>query len=111
MITIGSHISTGPRDFSIEDSKEILAVWQRLTKKASEKSLEVASRYGKLDREDPEWEFLAREVNQIIQDWASKIRRLGGEPRELWTIAWNENGIERIWQLEPDRYVSLDQFT
>ena len=111
MIRIGSHCSTTPREFTAAESREIIPIWQKLTQNYSEKSLAAASRYGKLDREDPEWEFLAREVNQIIQDWASKIRRLGGEPRELWTIAWNENGIERIWQLEPDRYVSLDQLT
>lgn len=92
------------RDFTAEESQEMIPLWQKLTKKASDRSLEAASYYGKVDRQDPEWNFLADEVNNIIQDWAAKIRRLGAEPRELWTIPWNEDGQERVWQFKPESY-------
>ena len=105
MIRIGSNDSETPREFSAEESEEILPIWYKLTKKASDRSMKVVAYYGKIEESDPEWNFLTNEINENLQDWADKIRRLGGTPRELWTITWNEEGKKRVWKLEPDHYV------
>ena len=105
MIRIGSERTTIRRNFTDAESLQVLLVWKKLTKKFSDLSVQIASKYGKLSKEDPERDVLEKAVEEIIQAWASKIRRLGGEPRQLWTIAWLQEGQERSWQLEPDNYV------
>ncbi|MCJ8276698.1 MAG: hypothetical protein HRT44_05610 [Bdellovibrionales bacterium] len=108
MIRIGLINSDDKRDFSAVEAEEMIVLWRRLTKKASDQSLMAVSRYGHMEQSDPERNFLKDEVNDILQNWAAKIRRLGGEPRELWTIAWHQEGQERTWQLEAEHY-SLDE--
>lgn len=102
MIRIGS--IDNKREFSAEESEEILIVFKKVTKLASEKSLRVVSAYGKIDKLDPEWSFLAKRVDDCIQDWANKIRRLGGQPRPLWTVSWIVEGEQAVWSLEPESY-------
>ena len=110
MIRIGStdHIN---REFTSEESEEMIPIWHKLTKKASDRAMEAVTYYGRIEKTDPEWDFLAKEINEHIQNWALKIRRLGGEPRTLWTVAWNEEGEERIWKLESGFYSLPVDFT
>jgi hypothetical protein len=92
------------RDFTAEESEELIRAWEWLTKKASDRSIRLAEAYGKLNETDSEWTILAKRVDDCIQSWAGKVRRLGGEPRAMWTIMWLEEGKKRYWSLQPETY-------
>lgn len=95
------------REFTKEESKEMIPLWERITKKASDRVVNVAEAYGDIDKSDPEWTILAKRVDDCIQDWAEKVRRLGGEPREMWGIVWLEDGKQRVWRLDESSYKTL----
>lgn len=107
MVRIGLNANDTPREFTAEESEEILPIWRKLTQKASDRSMEVVAYYGKVEPTDPEWTFLKSKINDNLQDWATKVRRLGGIPRELWTITWIEEGDQRVWRLDADTEKSL----
>lgn len=110
MIRITPTDSDFPRDFTAEESEEIIPVWEKLTKKASDRSMKVVAYYGRIEKTDPEWDFLVSEINDNLQDWAQKVRRLGGVPRELWTITWIEEGVKRVWRFDSENYVLEESF-
>jgi len=48
MIRIGS-VNNAKREFTPEESEEMIPVWEKLTRKASERSMRSVSAYGRVD--------------------------------------------------------------
>ncbi|MEO0813243.1 MAG: hypothetical protein AAFY60_10305 [Myxococcota bacterium] len=98
MIRIGSTASR--RTFSPEDIQEMIPVLQRLSRRAADRAVAQAKRYGRLRESEPEWSVLKHELREIIQSWSSQVARLGAEPCELWTVGFRtESGVE-YWRYE-----------
>jgi hypothetical protein len=100
MLKIDSVDHSELREFTKEESEEMILVWEKITRIASDRSIALAEAYGKLKESDPEWAFLSKRMGDCIQNWAQKVRRLGGKPHMMWTVVWNEEGRERIWRLD-----------
>jgi gamma-glutamylcysteine synthetase len=75
--------------FSLEEARRILPVVRRITLEFSAKVELLIARLETLQLNQTETICaLEKQVNELIQSWNDKIRKLGADPRGLWaTIA------------------------
>jgi len=93
---------------SLEDSQNLsmneihraIPILSRLTNRYRKKVDIYVSRYGKITEQEVEREVLSQKVASVLLDWAEQVRRLGGEPRELWTVHFFH--AEGIYHWEPE---------
>lgn len=73
--------------FSLEQVRQILPIVRRITQNMSER---VDEQIGELDRlsqhQKKEIAVLEKEINQLIQAWNEKIKKLGAIPKGLWLV-------------------------
>ena len=78
----------------------MIPVLQRISRRAADRAVARARRYGRLRESEPEWSVLKHELRAIIAAWSNQIARLGAEPCELWTVGFRtEHGMD-YWRYE-----------
>jgi hypothetical protein len=109
--------------FSLQEARELLPVVFRITKAYSQKVELLIERLDALSGENEELVMsLESQVNNFIQEWQTKLQKLGAMPKGLWIAdfdsgdgyyCWKypERGIE-FWHSYTDgfsRRVSVDE--
>lgn len=76
--------------FSLEEARAILPVVRRITHEFSAKVELLIARLETLQLNQTETICaLEKQVNDLIQTWNDKIRKLGADPRGLWVVDFN----------------------
>lgn len=94
--------------FNLEEARALLPIVFKLTKSYSER---VQSLIHKLDHgsasssaSDQEAEALEAEAGRLIQEWQSKIQKLGGVPKGLWLADFDSGDGYYCWKY-PERNI------
>lgn len=93
--------------FSLEEAQELLHVIFRITKMYAEK---VEALIGRLDTLPTGNEGLATsletQVNSLIQEWQTKIQKLGALPKGLWIADFDSGDGYYCWKY-PERKIEF----
>lgn len=85
--------------FSLEEARRILPVVRRITLEFSAKVELLIARLETLALNQTETICaLEKQVNDLIQLWNDKIRKLGAEPRGLWVVDFNNGDGYYCWK-------------
>ncbi len=88
--------------FSLAEARLLLPVIIRMTKRASEKvqvlisNIESKSRSNDTDRQ--EIEVYEAQASQLIQDWQTKVQKLGGLPKGIWNVDFDSGDGYFCWK-------------
>jgi hypothetical protein len=76
--------------FSLEEARTVLPVVRRITQEFSAKVELLIARLETLQLNQTETICsLEKQVNELIQTWNEKIRKLGADPKGLWVVDFN----------------------
>lgn len=85
--------------FSLEEARQILPVVRRITTEFSAKVELLIARLETLQLNQTETICaLEKQVNELIQQWNDKIRKLGADPRGLWVVDFNSGEGYYCWK-------------
>jgi hypothetical protein len=85
--------------FSLEEARSILPVVRRITVEFSAKVELLIARLETLQLNQTDTICaLEKQVNDLIQSWNDKIRKLGAEPRGLWVVDFNSGEGYYCWK-------------
>jgi hypothetical protein len=85
--------------FSLEEARAILPVVRRITLEFSGKVELLIARLETLALNQTETICaLEKQVNDLIQSWNDKIRKLGADPRGLWVVDFNHGEGYYCWK-------------
>lgn len=85
--------------FSLEEAQRILPVVRRITLEFSAKVELLIARLETLQLNQTETICaLEKQVNELIQTWNDKIRKLGAEPRGLWVVDFDNGHGYYCWK-------------
>ena len=85
--------------FSLDEAKQILPVVRRITSEFSAKVELLIARLETLQLNQTETICaLEKQVNDLIQSWNDKIRKLGADPRGLWVVDFNGGDGYYCWK-------------
>jgi hypothetical protein len=85
--------------FSLEQARSILPVVRRITVEFSAKVELLIARLETLQLNQTDTICaLEKQVNDLIQSWNDKIRKLGAEPRGLWVVDFNSGEGYYCWK-------------
>lgn len=90
--------------FSLDEAHRILPVVRRITNEYADQVELLIARLETLQLSQTETICaLERQVNDLIQAWNDKIRKLGAEPRGLWVVDFDSGGGYYSWKYpEPE---------
>ncbi len=85
--------------FSLEEARQILPVVRRITTEFAAKVELLIARLETLQLNQTETICtLEKQVNELIQSWNDKIRKLGADPRGLWVVDFNSGEGYYCWK-------------
>ena len=85
--------------FSLEEARFILPIVRRITLEFSAKVELLIARLETLQLNQTETICaLEKQVNELIQTWNDKIRKLGADPRGLWVVDFNSGEGYYCWK-------------
>lgn len=85
--------------FSLEEARSILPVVRRITAEFSAKVELLIARLETLQLNQTDTICaLEKQVNDLIQSWNDKIRKLGADPRGLWVVDFNSGEGYYCWK-------------
>ncbi len=85
--------------FTLEEAQRILPVVRRITLEFSAKVELLIARLETLQLNQTETICaLEKQVNELIQVWNDKIRKLGAEPRGLWVVDFDNGQGYYCWK-------------
>ena len=85
--------------FSLSEAQHILPVVRRITAEFSAKVELLIARLETLQLNQTETICaLEKQVNELIQTWNDKIRKLGADPRGLWVVDFNSGEGFYCWK-------------
>lgn len=85
--------------FSLEEAQQVLPVVRRITQEFSAKVELLIARLETLQLNQTETICaLEKQVNELIQTWNDKIRKLGADPRGLWVVDFNSGEGYYCWK-------------
>lgn len=85
--------------FSLDEARSILPIVRRITTEFSAKVELLIARLETLQLNQTETICaLEKQVNDLIQTWNDKIRKLGADPRGLWVVDFNSGEGYYCWK-------------
>lgn len=93
--------------FDLEELRELLPVVIRITRGSVNEAKKAARVYGNFGEVEPERVFLKARLNRIIWAWAEKMRKLGADPKEPWTVHFQGSKQWFCWRWGSTRMRSL----
>lgn len=85
--------------FSLDEAKEILPVIRRITEEYSREVSALIARLETIDSTATDLiQNLEKEINQLIKCWQGKVRKLGGVPKGLWLVDFDNGEGYYCWK-------------
>ncbi|MGE4131264.1 MAG: DUF2203 domain-containing protein [Bdellovibrionales bacterium] len=86
-------------NFTLEEAGQILPVVRRITQEFSSKVEVLIARLETLQLSQTDTICaLENQINELIQSWNDKIRKLGAEPRGLWVVDFDSGEGYYCWK-------------
>lgn len=105
--TIQLHQEGYKVQFSLEEAQQLLPIIFRLTKKYQEQVDSLMKRLQLLTHENSEAEArLEKQINQLIQEWQTKMSKLGAVPKGLWLLDFDSGDGYYCWKF-PERQIEF----
>lgn len=88
--------------FSLSEARQLLPLINRMTKTAADRvqvliaKIEAKSRAVEADRQ--EIDVYESQASQIIQDWQTKVQKLGGLPKGIWIVDFDSGDGYFCWK-------------
>lgn len=93
--------------FSLEEAQELLPIIFRITKAYSQKVEALIERLDSLQGSSEELvTSLENQVNQLIQEWQTKVQKLGALPKGLWIADFDSGDGYFCWKY-PERGIEF----
>lgn len=93
--------------FSLEEAREVLPIVFRITKSYSQKVDSLIERLDALNGESEGLSInLENQINQLIQEWQSKVQKLGALPKGLWIADFDSGDGYYCWKF-PERSIEF----
>ena len=85
--------------FSVEEANGILPLIHKITEEYSQLVNELENRLEALGTSDEKKaEEIEQQVNEYVQQWHSKVRKLGGLPKGLWLVDFDSGDGYFCWK-------------
>lgn len=84
--------------FNLSEARAVLPVVSRLTKQYSERVQNLIREIEGLKAESPRADILESEAGRLIQEWQSKIQKLGGLPKGMWIVDFDSGDGYFCWK-------------
>ncbi|MBK7889522.1 MAG: DUF2203 family protein [Bdellovibrionales bacterium] len=84
--------------FNLSEARAVLPVVSRLTKQYSERVQNLINEIEGLKAESPRADILESEAGRLIQEWQSKIQKLGGLPKGMWIVDFDSGDGYFCWK-------------
>ncbi len=84
--------------FNLSEARAVLPVVSRLTKQYSERVQNLIKEIESLKAESPRADVLESEAGRLIQEWQSKIQKLGGLPKGMWIVDFDSGDGYFCWK-------------
>ncbi len=84
--------------FNLSEARAVLPVVSRLTKQYSERVQNLIKEIESLKAESPRADILESEAGRLIQEWQSKIQKLGGLPKGMWIVDFDSGDGYFCWK-------------
>ncbi|MBL7688061.1 MAG: DUF2203 family protein [Bdellovibrionaceae bacterium] len=84
--------------FNLSEARAVLPVVSRLTKQYSERVQNLIKEIEGLKTESPRADLLESEAGRLIQEWQSKIQKLGGLPKGMWIVDFDSGDGYFCWK-------------
>ena len=94
------------KEFTLREAKKLLPIVRRITTQAAEKVVPLQTRIKEHPLHSEQDSLCARQIRQIINRWAEKIRRLGAMPTGLWNVEFHNGNGFYCWEY-PDEEVGF----
>ncbi len=93
---------TGKRLFTLDEAKSLLPVVRRITRDASERVDRISAQFGHaVDNERRD--RLEEEVRGVLDEWQSKLGKLGCETKGIWLVDFDSGEGYYCWHYpEPE---------
>jgi hypothetical protein len=97
--------------FSLAEARTLLPLISRMTKTAAEKVqvliTKIEARSRSSDEGRAEVEVFEAQASRLIQDWQTKVQKLGGLPKGIWVVDFDSGDGYFCWKY-PE--VSIDHW-
>jgi len=91
------------KKFTYADAVKLLPVIKHITEKAVNESELINSQFHSCPMKSQSYEQLKVDYHHVIQDWVSKITRLGVEVKDLWLVDFDSGHGYFCWRYpEPE---------
>ena len=88
--------------FSLAEARTLFPLVSRMTKTAAEKVqaliAKIEAKTRSSDAERAEIEVLEAQASQLIQDWQTKVQKLGGLPKGIWVVDFDSGDGYFCWK-------------
>ena len=84
--------------FNLSEARAVLPVVSRLTKQYSERVQNLIKEIEGLKAESARADVLESEAGRLIQEWQSKIQKLGGLPKGMWIVDFDSGDGYFCWK-------------
>lgn len=86
-------------EFSLQEARQTLPVVRRITQEFSAKVELLIARLESLKLDQTETICaLEKQVNELVQTWNDKIRKLGAQPKGLWIVDFDNGRGYYCWK-------------
>ena len=98
--------------FTIEEARRLFPIVYRLTKSYSERvnvliqKLETNNFKNKITANAEETEVIEAEVGKMIEEWQTKVQKLGGLPNGQWVVDFDSGDGYYCWKF-PERSIEF----
>ena len=93
VIPIHSH-----RTFTKGDVEQILPIVKRMTERAASTFDDLKEQLHWTPKDEPSFKRLQREIDLIVTRWATKVSRLGCEPKGIWLVDFDSGDGWFSWR-------------
>lgn len=86
------------RTFTRDDAEQILPIVKRMTERAAGAFNELREQLHWTPKDEPNFKRLHREIDLIVTRWATKVSRLGCEPKGVWLVDFDSGDGWFSWR-------------
>ncbi len=96
------------RTFTQENAEAILPVIRRITERASVKMIDLKEQLQWVPRDEPLYERLHTQMEDLAHRWAVRIAQLGCEPKGIWVVNFDTGNGWFSWRHGDESLVFFD---
>jgi hypothetical protein len=98
--------------FTLKEARELLPIVRRVTEESSNRVKGLLSLLEAVrDRDVPKAKELEEKINKHVEEWQTKIEKLGAEGKGLWLVDFDCGTGYYCWKFPEDRLEHFHSYT